>query len=91
MHTIHVRIAGRVQGVGFRWFAHDEAARQGLHGWVRNLADGSVEVFASGEEAALDRLRRLLEAGPPGAPVTAIEDCRDAAAGEALEPFGILR
>jgi acylphosphatase len=88
---MHVAVRGRVQGVGFRWFVRERARELKLAGWVRNLADGSVEVFARGEGAALERLRRLLEAGPPGAHVTAIEDCRDAAAGEALEPFGILR
>jgi acylphosphatase len=42
-------IAGRVQGVGFRYFAEAAAARAGVHGWVRNLPDGSVEAFVEGE------------------------------------------
>jgi len=59
-------IAGRVQGVGFRWFAHDAAAIEGVHGWVRNLADGTVEVVAEGDAAALDAFQRELERGPSG-------------------------
>ena len=49
-------VTGRVQGVGFRWFTHDAAAREGVQGWVRNLADGSVEVVAEGEQSSVDRL-----------------------------------
>ena len=62
-------IAGRVQGVGFRWFAHDAAAREGVHGWVRNLADGSVEVVAEGDAESLFRLEAALRRGPGGARV----------------------
>ena len=62
-------ITGRVQGVGFRWFAHDTAAREGVHGWVRNLADGSVEVVAEGDQAAVDSLEAAVRRGPSSARV----------------------
>jgi acylphosphatase len=57
-------ITGRVQGVGFRWFTHDVAAREGVHGWVRNLADGAVEVVGEGDQAAVDRLEAAVRRGP---------------------------
>jgi acylphosphatase len=62
-------IAGRVQGVGFRWFTHDAARREGVHGWVRNLADGSVEVIAEGERASVDRVELAVRRGPSSARV----------------------
>jgi acylphosphatase len=62
-------IAGRVQGVGFRFFAREAAAREGLRGFVRNLEDGRVEVEAEGDQAALERLERSLHQGPPGAKI----------------------
>ena len=62
-------ITGRVQGVGFRWFTHDAAAREGIHGWVRNLADGSVEVIAEGDQPAVDRLEAAVRRGPSSAHV----------------------
>lgn len=66
-------IAGRVQGVGFRWFTHDVAAREGLHGWVRNLADGRVEVVAEGDIISVDRLEAAVRRGPPAAHVERVE------------------
>ena len=66
-------IAGRVQGVGFRWFTHDAAAREGVHGWVRNLADGSVEVVAEGDEASVDRLEAAARRGPASARVERVD------------------
>lgn len=70
-------IAGRVQGVGFRFFMQEAAAREGLGGFVRNRDDGRVEAQAEGEQAALDRFERALCQGPPGARVddVAIDDC----------------
>ena len=62
-------IGGRVQGVGFRWFTHDAAAREGVHGWVRNLADGNVEVFAEGESESVRRLEAAVRRGPASARV----------------------
>jgi acylphosphatase len=58
-----------VQGVGFRWFVHDTAEREGVHGWVRNLADGSVEVVAEGDAASVDRLEAAVRRGPSSARV----------------------
>lgn len=67
------RVSGRVQGVGFRWWTRLQARELDLQGTVRNTADGSVEVHARGEAAALDELRRRLASGPPGAHVEAVE------------------
>jgi acylphosphatase len=66
-------VTGRVQGVGFRFFAQDAAMREGLHGWVRNLADGRVEVLAEGEAEAIERFARALHHGPPAARVERVE------------------
>jgi acylphosphatase len=67
------RILGRVQGVGFRWWARETAIRLGVRGTVRNLADGSVRVEALGELHRLDRLEEALRSGPSGAHVTGLE------------------
>ncbi|MFL6428512.1 MAG: acylphosphatase [Acidobacteriaceae bacterium] len=66
-------VKGRVQGVGFRWFVHREAATLGLRGWVRNTESGHVEVVAMGEESELKRLQGLLAKGSRGSRVDAIE------------------
>jgi len=57
-------ISGRVQGVGFRYFAHQVAVREGLTGWVHNLADGRVQAYLEGEAEAETRVERLLRQGP---------------------------
>jgi acylphosphatase len=62
-------VSGSVQGVGYRWFAHDAARREGLHGQVRNLPDGRVEVEAEGTTDSLDRFEAALWRGPAHARV----------------------
>ena len=62
-------ITGRVQGVGYRWFALDAARREDLHGVVRNLPDGRVEVEAEGSAEALSRFEAALWRGPSRARV----------------------
>lgn len=67
------RVTGRVQGVFFRDSTREEARRLRLTGYANNMPDGSVEVVACGTEAALDRLGKWLESGPPMASVAAVE------------------
>ena len=71
--TLHVRIEGIVQGVGFRYSTVHQARRLGLYGYVRNLWDGTVEVVAEGPEEQLRQLERWLHHGPPGAIVRRVD------------------
>ena len=71
--TVHLRIQGRVQGVGYRYWAADRARELHLTGWVRNRRDGAVEAVVSGPAAAVGRMIALCAAGPPDAAVTAVE------------------
>ena len=68
----HFLVKGRVQGVGFRWFVHREAAELGLRGWVRNTADGQVEVLGAGEPGQLQELRSALRKGSRGSRVDGV-------------------
>jgi acylphosphatase len=68
------RVRGRVQGVGFRWFVENEAAKLGISGWVRNRSDGSVEVLAQGSREQLFALRAKLHEGPRAARVDDVEE-----------------
>jgi len=87
-----VRLHGRVQGVGFRWWCARTAKGLGVVGDVRNCPDGTVEVRAEGEADALGRFRDRLSDGPPMARVDQVEDLE--LLSEALLPderFEILR
>jgi len=77
------RVAGRVQGVGFRYWTVRQAASLGLVGWVMNGdEENAVELVAEGDAMALDALERLLHRGPPGSRVERIEASRAPASGE---------
>ena len=67
-------ISGRVQGVGYRFFVERWANQLSLRGYVKNLWDGNVEVYAIGEEASLEEFKRRLAEGPRGAHVKAIDE-----------------
>ncbi|MBI2505188.1 MAG: acylphosphatase [Candidatus Latescibacteria bacterium] len=62
-------ITGRVQGVGFRFFVQRQAIHYGLKGYVRNLPEGGVEVFAVGERGVLEAFLQDLKVGPPASEV----------------------
>jgi acylphosphatase len=66
-------IGGRVQGVGFRMFAEAAAAREGVHGYVRNLEDGRVEALVEGDQASVDRVELAIRRGPSHAHVETFE------------------
>jgi len=70
---VDYRVNGRVQGVGYRWWAVRKAQRLGLRGTVRNLPDGSVEVRATGTADALKEFTSALLHGPPHATVHSVE------------------
>lgn len=65
-------VSGRVQGVGFRYFVSDRAALEGVHGYVRNLADGRVEAVVEGDEEAVTRVERAIRRGPAAADVESV-------------------
>jgi acylphosphatase len=67
--TCHLNISGRVQRVGFRMSMQREAQRLGVHGWVRNRSDGSVEAVIQGTPEAIERLLEWAHRGPAGARV----------------------
>ncbi|HYG66406.1 MAG TPA: acylphosphatase, partial [Anaeromyxobacteraceae bacterium] len=69
----HAFVSGRVQGVGYRFATVDEARRLGLRGWVRNLADGRVELEAEGERSQVEALLAFCRHGPPAAAVDGVE------------------
>jgi acylphosphatase len=83
-------VSGRVQGVGFRYFARRVAGRLGLVGWVRNLPDGGVEAVAEGSPEDLARFLSELRIGPTLADVTKVRasptDSSEALAGFEIRP-----
>ena len=67
-------VSGMVQGVGYRYFARQAAQRLGLAGYVKNLRDGRVEVYAIGPACSLASLRTALDRGPQGASVSGVTE-----------------
>ena len=62
--AFRVLVLGRVQGVGFRYFAHREAIRFDIKGYVKNRPDGKVEILAVGEETAIENFIQVIRTGP---------------------------
>jgi acylphosphatase len=91
----HVRVTGRVQGVGFRWFVRERAHQLGLAGWIRNRPDGSVELVVSGDDPAAEQLLAEVRRGPPHARVEQIEHLTPPATTPPAEPlprpFAVVR
>ena len=77
--ALRLRLRGRVQGVGFRWFVRGVARELGLAGRVRNLRDGSVEIEVAGDPESVEELKARVRQGPPGAAVAGLHEERLAA------------
>ena len=77
MVTRHLKIDGRVQGVGFRYHMRRVAREMGVTGWVRNRHDGSVEALVSGTSDAVDKIIAWARRGPGHAVVTGVEVAED--------------
>lgn len=89
MATIHLEIAGRVQGVGFRWFARQQARRLGIDGWAVNTRVGTVEIVAKGEPGALSQLEAAVAQGPSGAIVKSVTELAAISEAEIPEGFDV--
>ena len=90
LQAFHLFISGKVQGVYYRASTAKRAQALGLHGWVRNLEDGRVEVHAQGTVECLDQLLAWCEKGPMLAKVSDI-DCTLAQVDEKLAQFEVKR
>ena len=91
MATVHLEVVGKVQGVGFRWFVREAARRANVGGWVRNRADGAVEIAATGNDQAIHDLIAAVRIGPPGARVDRVGDLAVDGLDELPRPFTVLR
>jgi acylphosphatase len=70
--TLHLRIGGLVQGVGYRFAMQAEAQANRINGWVRNCRDGTVEAVVQGSPQAIERILAWARSGPPAARVTQV-------------------
>ena len=70
--TVKLKINGRVQGVGFRYWAKVQAKRLKINGYAKNLADGSVEILASGKKTKIKELEKICYQGPSNASVESV-------------------
>jgi acylphosphatase len=89
LERIRLRIVGRVQGVGYRYFVRLRARSLELRGWVRNEDDGSVVVEAEGLRESLDALVRSAAKGPRGARVDSVRPEPVAGGREPMGPFEV--
>lgn len=83
--TRHLRISGRVQGVGYRDALRRQALACGLAGWVRNRRDGTVEAVLQGDARSIEKVVAWARHGPPAARVDRVD--AEAAVGEADRPY----
>ena len=84
--TLHLRVSGRVQGVGYRAALRAEAQVNGISGWVRNRRDGTVEAVVQGSPEAVEKILAWAKRGPPAARVSDVS--ASTAQNEHHRPYG---
>jgi acylphosphatase len=89
--VVHIEVAGKVQGIGFRGFVQEQARALHLAGWVRNLSSGNVEIAASGSEEGVSALLAAVRQGPPGATVKQVIKLVPQPTLELPHPFTVLK
>ncbi|MBI3335421.1 MAG: acylphosphatase [Candidatus Portnoybacteria bacterium] len=89
MHQLRLKIYGNVQGVGFRYWARNQAKALGLAGFCRNEADGTVTILAQGKQKDLDKFLKMCYDGPSFAQITHVTPEWEEA-GEHFKTFEIL-
>ncbi len=87
----NLKVTGRVQGVGFRYFTRKQAISLDITGWVRNMPDGSVEVYICGEEDNIETMEQRLWNGPRGAYVIEIIELETSNDGVQYTDFSVIR
>lgn len=73
MATFHIIVHGRVQGVGFRFYTQQQANNFGIKGWVKNRADGTVEIVAQGDKTTMQKFVASVKKGSPASKVEHVE------------------
>lgn len=87
----HLKITGRVQGVGYRHFTRQAAHKLGIKGWVKNMSDGSVETVIAGRKEDVEVMMDQLEKGPISAKVSNIAVLNNSLTGEKFDNFNVRR
>lgn len=87
----HLKIKGRVQGVGFRYFARQNASDLNIKGWVKNMPDGSVETVISGKPANVEEMKKRLREGPYSARVDHLDELPIDGETETYHDFSVRR
>ena len=87
----HLKIFGRVQGVGFRHFTRQNAKDLGINGWVKNMRDGSVETLLAGPPADVEEMINRLNKGPISARVEKVEEIESDAVNQNYTKFTVRR
>lgn len=73
MITRHIKVIGRVQGIGYRRWVEDIANQMTLSGWARNMSDGAVEIMVKGDEKAINQFLEKCRKGPAFSMVLGIQ------------------